>query len=129
MEIANLPFIWEIDNRDAFKVMGDAVSKIASMKHLTLQHEIALASEERKLPSGNTYYIPVATVNKDTIEIVDQDQDHFAEFMQWIENYNVYIFNAWKDKAGNTEDAISKEDEKVVDDFVKVTDEEFNGQF
>ena len=129
MEIANLPFIWEIDNRDAFKVMGDAVAKIASMKHLTLQHEIALASEERKLPSGNTYYIPVATVNKDTIEIVDQDQDHFAEFMQWIENYNVYIFNAWKDKAGNTEDAISKEDEKVVDDFVKVTDEEFNGQF
>ena len=33
------------------------------------------------------------------------------------------------DDAGNTEDAISKEDEKVVDDFVKVTDEEFNGQF
>ena len=124
MEIADLPFIWEIDNRDAFKVMGDAISKIGSMKHLTLQHEISLDSEERKLPSGNTYYIPIATVNKDTIEIVDADQDPFSDFMQWIENYNVYIFNAWKDKAGNTEDVISKEDAKVVEEFVKVTDDE-----
>ena len=77
----------------------------------------------------NLFKVIEGPPNKDTIEIVDQDQDQFSEFMQWIENYNVYIFNAWKDKAGNTEDAISKEDEKVVDDFVKVTDEEFNGQF
>ena len=38
--------------------------------------------------------------------------------MQWIENYNVYVFGAWKDKAKPAE--LSKEDAELVEDFVKV---------
>ena len=123
-DIVNLPFIWEIDNRDAFKILGETITKVASMKQLPIQHQIVLGTQERKLPNGNVFYLPVSTLNKEVIEVTDEDQNQFGEFMQWIENYNVYIFNSWKDKAGNTEDTISKEDEKVVEEFVTVSDEE-----
>ena len=123
-DIVNLPFIWEIDNRDAFKILGETITKVASMKQLPIQHQITLDTQERKLPNGNVFYLPVSTLNKEVIEVTDEDQNQFGEFMQWIENYNVYIFNSWKDKAGNTEDTISKEDEKVVEEFVSVSDEE-----
>jgi hypothetical protein len=48
----NTPFIWEIDNRDAFKTMGEPFTKFNQTKRLPVQHYINLTSEERALPSG-----------------------------------------------------------------------------
>ena len=38
------PFIWEIDNRDAFKTIGTNFTKLAKMKALPVQHTISLAT-------------------------------------------------------------------------------------
>ncbi len=120
-DIASLPFIWEIDNRDAFKTMGEPIAKIGSRKHLPVQYTIGLGSEERKLPNGNAYYLPTASLNTDVLEVDDGTQDHFSDFMQWIENYNSYIFNAWNGKA--KPDDMSVSDKDVVKNLVDVEDE------
>ena len=116
-DVVDLPFIWEIDNRDAFKIMGEPISKIGSLKHLPVQYEIELGSTERKGNIG-TFYLPSGTLGKDVHEVTDEVQERFGDFMQWIENYNVYVFGAWKDKAKPAE--LSKEDAELVEDFVKV---------
>jgi len=117
--LTNVPFIWEIDNRDAFKIMGEPVTKIASMKHIMPNHKMTVKTEERKLPNGSSFYLPVPSLTKDTLDINESDQEKFGTFMQWIENYNVYIFNSWKEKAKDA--PMNNQDTTLVEDFVNVS--------
>jgi len=116
-------FIWEIDNRDAFKIMGDSINKIATMKHLPIQHMIQLGSEERKLPNGSSFYLPTTSVLPDVHDVTDEVQERFDGFMQWIENYNIYVFNKWTEKSGGASKAnsLSQDETETVDDFVDVS--------
>ena len=115
-----IPFIWEIDNRDAFKPMGEPFKKFSQVKRLPVQHNIALNTEERKLPNGNSFYLPTYTLDlQDTIEVSKDDQDTFINFMSWIDNYNTYIYNEWDMKT--TKD-ISDADKNTVDSFIDVTE-------
>ena len=117
-----IPFIWEIDNRDAFKTMGEPFKKFSQVKRLPVQHNIALNTEERKLPNGNSFYLPTYTLDlQDTIEVSKDDQDTFINFMSWIDNYNTYIYNEWDMK---TKKDISDSDKNVVDNFIDVTEED-----
>ena len=116
-----IPFIWEIDNRDAFKTMGEPFKKFSQVKRLPVEHSISLNTEERKLPNGNSFYLPTYTLDlQDKIEVSKDDQDTFINFMSWIDNYNTYIFNEWDMK---TKKDISDSDKNVVDNFIDVTEE------
>ena len=119
----NTPFIWEIDNRDAFKTMGEPFTKFNQTKRLPVQHYINLTSEERKLPSGSSFYLPNYSLDLQTkVEVDDDDQNTFINFMAWIDNYNTYIFNEWEMK---TKAPVSKEDKDLVNEFIDVdVDEE-----
>ena len=119
----NTPFIWEIDNRDAFKTMGEPFTKFNQTKRLPVQHYINLTSEERKLPSGSSFYLPNYSLDLQTrVEVNDDDQNTFINFMSWIDNYNTYIFNEWEMK---TKAPVSKEDKDLVNEFIDVdVDEE-----
>jgi|TARA_B100000900_G_scaffold168719_1_gene143325 hypothetical protein len=115
------PFIWEIDNRDAFKTLGIPFAKLAQMKKLPVQHTIALNTEERKLPNGNSFYLPTASLDLiNAVTLDDKDQEMFSNFISWIENYNSYIINEWDMKA---KDDISKDDMQTVDEFIDIDDE------
>tara|TARA_R100001509_G_scaffold162978_1_gene136064 strand:- start:14 stop:901 length:888 start_codon:yes stop_codon:yes gene_type:complete len=117
-----IPFIWEIDNRDAFKTMGEPFKKFSQVKRLPVEHSIALNTEERKLSNGNSFYLPTYTLDlQDKIEVSKDDQDTFINFMSWIDNYNTYIFNEWDMK---TKKDISDSDKNVVDNFIDVTEED-----
>ena len=114
----NTPFIWEIDNRDAFKIMGEPFNKFNQIRRLPVQHYITLTSEERKIASGSSFYLPNYSLDlQKTVEVTDEDQNTFINFMAWIDNYNSYIFNEWEMKA---KAPVSKEDKDVVDDFIDV---------
>jgi hypothetical protein len=119
----NTPFIWEIDNRDAFKTMGEPFTKFNQTKRLPVQHYINLTSEERKLPSGSSFYLPNYSLDLQTkVEVDDDDQNTFINVMAWIDNYNTYIFNEWEMKA---KAPVSKEDKDLVNEFIDVdVDEE-----
>ena len=116
--IESTPFIWEIDNRDAFKLVGDSFNRLAKMKRLPVQHAITANTEERKLPNGSSYYVPVVSLNvTETLELTDVEQGMFADFISWVDNYNTYIANAWGEKANAHMD---EDDIDVVDGLVDI---------
>ena len=117
-ELNQSPFIWEIDNRDAFKIVGQPFTKLAQMKKLPVQHEITLNTEERKLPNGNSFYLPQVSLDvTKTIELSDDDQQTFSNFLSWIQNYNEYIMKEWEQNTGKD---IAKEDIDTVNNFIDI---------
>ena len=112
------PFIWEIDNRDAFKTLGLPFTKLAQLKRLPIQHTIDLATEERKLPNGNVFYLPTSTLDiANKVDLSEADQATFGDFMSWIQNYNQYIVKEWDANMGGNASADMKD---IVNDFIEV---------
>jgi hypothetical protein len=115
-----LPFIWEVDNKDAFKTLGAPIAQMAKQNRLLPQHWIRLGTEEKALPNGECYYLPTATLDmKTAIPLNDMDQKTFNDFNVWIDNYNEYIIKAHNEARAN---GVSDEsiDEDLVDEFVEV---------
>tara|TARA_R100000995_G_scaffold74802_1_gene43946 strand:- start:297 stop:1160 length:864 start_codon:yes stop_codon:yes gene_type:complete len=116
------PFIWEIDNRDAFKEIGLVFTKLAKMQRLPVQHDIVLNTLQRELPNGNSFYLPTVSLNlNNTLDIEESEHSTFSDFLSWIENYNTYILNAWTEKAN---EKMEEDDIDVVDDLVDIEVEE-----
>jgi len=111
-------FIWEIDNREAFKEIGNSFVQLAKMQRLPIQHIITANTDVRTIPTGAKYYVPVASLDvTKTVKLTDSDQTLFADFMSWVDNYNNYIMNQWTEKAT---EQMSDEDMDVVDDFIDI---------
>jgi hypothetical protein len=116
------PFIWEIDNRDAYKTVGDLFGKLGKMRRLPVQHSILASTQERKLPNGNSFYLPAAELDMTkTLDMDNQTQETLASFLGWVQNYNEYIFNAWDENAHKSEHV----DAGMVEDFVDIDMEDF----
>lgn len=116
------PFIWEVDNKDAFKTMGEPFAQLGRQKRLPVQHWINCGAEERQLPTGASFFLPTQSLDlSSTIELADTDQDTFANFIEWIGNYNQYIVNAYNEKMGSQK--MSAEDESLVEDFIDIDEE------
>jgi len=116
------PFIWEVDNRDAFKEVGTSFEKLAKMQRLPVQHIITANTAERKIPTGKSFYVPVVSLNvTNTIELTEEDQSLFGDFMSWVDNYNNYIINAWSEKANAD---VDEDEQEIIDDIVDVEIEE-----
>ena len=119
VELEATPFIWEVENRDAFKTVGGVFTKLAKMKRLPVQHTVDLTTEERKLPNGNSFYLPLVGMDTTkTVELQQKDQDLFADFMAWVQNYNEYIINAYAEKAGDSDG--DELDELDINDIIDV---------
>jgi|TARA_R100001480_G_scaffold72407_1_gene83385 hypothetical protein len=122
VDVETTPFIWEVENRDAFKTIGGIFTKLAKMKRLPVQHSVTLNSEERKLPNGNSFYLPLASMDvTSTVELSQDDQDKFGDFMGWVQNYNEYIINAYSEKATSKHD--EDLDDLSLDDIVDIEEE------
>jgi hypothetical protein len=114
-----MPFIWEVDNKDAFKTLGAPIAQMAKQNRLLPQHWIRLATEEKALPNGECYYLPLATLDmKEAIPLTDEDQKTFADFNLWIDNYNDYIIKSHNEARNNG--AGEEVDEELVEEFIDV---------
>ena len=81
-----------------------------------------LNTEERKLPNGNSFFLPTYTLNlQDTIDVSTEDQETFINFMSWIDNYNTYIYNEWDMKSKKE---VTEEEMETVEGFIDVKAEE-----
>ena len=123
VSIGATPFIWEVENRDAFKTFGTNVfNKLGKMKRLPIQHTVKLATEERKLPNGNCFYLPTVALDlSNTLDMDDLAQETFANFLAWIANYNGYITNSW-DENMHKKEVVDKE---TVEEFIDINAEDF----
>jgi hypothetical protein len=57
-----------------------------------------------------------------TVELTQDDQTKFADFMSWVTNYNEYIINTYAEKASSKNDMDL--DEVDIDGVVDVEFEE-----
>jgi len=122
VDVDSTAFIWEIDNRDAFKTLGDQFTKLSKMQRLPPQHDISCTTSEVPLPNGSSFYVPEVELNLGTtLEMDNGTQEVFANFMAWIENYNTYILNSWDENMHKNEDV----DTDTVEEFVDINEEDF----
>tara|TARA_Y100000004_G_C8944968_1_gene425886 strand:+ start:677 stop:1609 length:933 start_codon:yes stop_codon:yes gene_type:complete len=122
VELDVAPVIWEIDNKDAYKTLGDQLSIYSKKERLPLQHKILLKeTKENKLPNGSSFYTPIAQVDlSNVLDIKTEDHDTFSNFMDWVKNYNDYIYKEWEEKVHTRQNAMSDEDEQTVDGFIDI---------
>tara|TARA_R100000995_G_scaffold49824_1_gene23894 strand:+ start:478 stop:1410 length:933 start_codon:yes stop_codon:yes gene_type:complete len=121
-DVPEFPVIWEIDNRDAYKSIGDVFSKFAKMEALPLQHVIKLdGTKENKLNNGGSFYTPIVQLDtSNKVEITDADHKVFGDFLDFVKAYNDSIISKWDDRVAQKQDDISDEDMETVEDFIDV---------
>ena len=121
VEVGRQAFIWEVDNREGFKAMGEPFAQLGRQKRLPVQHWIKCTTTTGQYSGNVTYYVPVPSLDlSSTIDLEEADQKRFQDFIDWIGNYNQYILNAYNEKAGN---AISDDDASLVEEFVDIDGE------
>jgi hypothetical protein len=122
VDIDSTPFIWEVENRDAFKTMGDVFAKLSKMQRLPVQHYINATTERRELPNGSAFYLPNAELNlSETLDIDNDTQENLASFLAWVANYNEYIAGAWNENMQKHQSV----DVETVEEFIDINAEEF----
>ena len=120
-EVEDYPFIWEVDNKEGFKNLGEATAKLAKHQRLSLFHDIIVTSGERE-GIGNTYYVPECEVDLDVShEITDGDQELMRDFMAVVEAHNRWVLSEWEEK--HVEKATDDEKE-LAEEFVDIDVEE-----
>ena len=116
VELAITPFIWEIENKEAFKDVGALLTDMAKMKRLPVTHNIETTSAERPLPNGDKYYVPVVTADMtNVLPTTETEHKLFGDFMAWVQNYNEYIINTWQEKAMSSQDEEIDDVDGIVD--------------
>ena len=122
VNVPETAFIWEIENRDAFKEVGNVFAKLNKMKRLPVQHIITANTDERKLPNGNSFFLPMVSLDvTNSVEVTQEDQDKFSDFMSWVSNYNEYIITAYAEKASPHDD---EDDAAITDGMIDIELEE-----
>ena len=75
------------------------------------------------VPNGNSFYLPTTSLDvTNAVELTQDDQTKFADFMSWVTNYNEYIINTYSEKASSKND--DDLDEVDIDGVVDVEFEE-----
>ena len=114
-----VPFIYEVDNRDAFKTLGTPIGQMAKQNRILPQHYLQLNTEEKQIPTGAEYYVPNVSLLPEVIELADNDQVIFKDFTGWIDNYNNWVI-------GSNQEAIDAkkktESDELVNEFVDIED-------
>ena len=122
VDLSSTPFIWEVENRDAFKSIGALFTKLGKMRRLPPQHTFTATTAEQSLPNGSSFYLPETALDlQSTLELDDATQETLGNFLAWVTNYNEYISNAWDENAHKHEDV----DKEGVEEFIDITEEDF----
>jgi len=123
VDVSEMPFIYEVENRDAFKTIGGVFTKLGKMRRLPPMHRFTATTAEQSLPNGNSFYLPEVQLNlQETLDLDDDAQETLGNFLAWITNYNDYITNAWDENVSKHEEV----DTATVDEFIDISEEDFS---
>jgi len=120
------PFIWEIDNKDAFKSIGECMGTFVRHQRLPFNHAINFTdSTQHEMDNNSSYYTPVCKVDMGiTYEHTTEDDDTLSNFLDWVKNNNDYICKEWDTKNTKRQEEMPEEDMDVVEDFIDIELEE-----
>ena len=113
----SVAFIYEVDNREAFKTLGTPIAQMAKQSRLLPQHHIKLGTDERQIASGNKYFVPRVELLPNIIEITENDQSTFKSFTDWIENYNTWVNTNHQESIDAKK---QQETDALVNEFVEI---------
>ena len=124
--LGEVPFIREIDNKDAYKTVGEQFTLFSTKERLPLQHRIDFSETlENPLPNGSSFYTPNASVDiTKSYEIKEEEHKVFSDFMDWIKNYNDYIYKEFDEKAYASQKESTEDEIETVEQFIDVELEE-----
>ena len=118
IDIPTTPFIWEVDNREAFKTFGDSFKEIAKRNRSIIQFSINVTSLEREMNNGQSYFVPKVDVDYSSdLAINDHVLTMHRNSSEWITQYNDYINSEFTAKAVET---LNSADESLVNEFIDV---------
>jgi hypothetical protein len=129
MSEVSTPFIWEIDNKDAYKTVGDQFGVFARQERLPLMHNILFFENVKNdLPNGSSFFTPKCKADTSvTHEIKPEDEELLVGFLEWVKNFNDYICKEWDEKATQRQEesviAISEDEAELVEDFIEIESE------
>ena len=129
MTEVSTPFIWEIDNKDAYKPVGDQFRVFARQERLPLMHNILFFENVKNdLPNGSSFFTPKCKADTSvTHEIKPEDEELLVSFLEWVKNFNDYICKEWDEKATQRQEesvnAISEDEAELVEDFIEIESE------
>ena len=129
MSEVSTPFIWEIDNKDAYKAVGDQFGVFARQERLPLMHNILFFENVKNdLPNGSSFFTPKCKADTSvTHEIKPEDEELLVSFLEWVKNFNDYICKEWDEKATQRQEesvnAISEDEAELVEDFIEIESE------
>ena len=114
-----VPVIWEIENNNAFKIVGEALQKYRAAGRLFPQHMLEVSTEGSPMTNGNMLYMPVPTLDiTKELEIKQkQDSETLSTFQTWVTNYNNFIVDSYKRKSGTV---FASDEQEVLDAFITV---------
>jgi len=118
IKVATTPFIWEVDNREAFKTFGDSFKDIARRNRSFIQFSIHVGALEREMNNGQSYFVPKVDVDfSSDLAITDHVLQMHRNSSEWITQYNDYINSEFTAKAVET---LNTADESLVNEFIDV---------
>jgi len=129
MDKMTTPFIWEIDNKDAFKSVGEQIGAFAKQERIPLMHNIVFGENKKHdLPNGSSFYTPNCAADVTvTHKVGPEDQELLGNFLEWVKNFNDYICKEWDDKATKRQEesikAMPEDDVELVEDFIEIESE------
>ena len=116
-----IPVIWEIENNEAFKILGEVLQKYRSVGHLFPQHGIELSTKGAPMLNGNMLFKPVPELDITKLIAIEQPKDNetLQNFSAWVANYNNFISEEYKQNS-NSVSTLSPEEADVVESFITV---------
>ena len=118
IDVPSTPFIWEVDNREAFKTFGDSFKEIARRSRSFIQFSINVTSLEREMNNGQSYFVPKVDVDfSSDLAITEHVLTMHRNSSEWITQYNDYINSEFTAKAVET---LNTADESLVNEFIDV---------
>jgi len=118
IEVSTTPFIWEVDNREAFKSFGDAFKEIARRNRSFIQFNVNLGTDEREMNNGQSYFVPNVSVDYSSdLSITEHVLEMHRASSEWITQYNDYINSEFTTKAVAS---LNEADEELVNEFIDV---------
>ena len=118
IDVKTSPFIWEVDNREAFKTFGDAFKEIVKRNRSFIQFSINVTGLEREMNNGQSYFVPKVDVDYSSdLAITEHVLDMHRNSSEWITQYNDYINSEFTAKAVET---LNSADEGLVNEFIDV---------
>jgi Tfp pilus tip-associated adhesin PilY1 len=126
MDEFETPFVWEIDNKDAFNSVGECMGTFARHQRTPFHHAITFTeSTQHEMDNNSSYYTPVCKVDMGVnYEHTKEDDETLSHFLDWIKNKNDYVFKEWDNKNTKRQEEMPDEDMEVVEDFIDIELEE-----